>query len=169
MVRFIIILFLLFNSTAYATACSCSGESTVEGGLKYSDAVFKGKVLKRYTTSNYDSLSIEVKDKREAKYGLSISVNILEVQKVFKGNEIVTDTVVVYTPPNGGSCGIYFVVGEEYIVYAQQVSKMTELLWWKAKEEEKTINETTFWTHLCTRTAYWFEEEEKEILKALNK
>lgn len=168
MLRLIIILSLLLTVVDYTNACSCRGDHTVEQNVKYSDAVFTGKVLKRYLTRNYDSLNIEPTRRSERKeYDISISINILEVQKVFKGNEFVSDTVVVYTPVNGAACGVYFVVGEKYTVYAQQVSKMA-YTFWIPKEVEGTENETTFWTHLCTRTGDWYEEEEQEILKILN-
>jgi hypothetical protein len=150
--------------TLNSIACSCEGEGTVSGSVKYSDVVFSGQVISRNLTTNYDSLGVVVTGDTSKMYfnwrEFPTAVVKLKVDKMFKGR-LVSDTITILTPPNGATCGYYFQVGQKYIVYAT----MFDELLITDKLKRRTYDNKTFWTHQCTRTQNWNATEENEIIK----
>ena len=105
-------------------ACGCPDlgdplEIKVRYAVKEADAVFAGEVL-------------SVSDKGSFK---SVDLSLITL---WKGNDDLADKVAVLTPRNGAACGIDFIVGEKYLVYA---SFSTE------NSSEPTLN-----AWLCSRT-----------------
>jgi hypothetical protein len=157
-------LILTFAWTINSFACSCEGEGTVSGSVKYSDEVFSGQVISRTLTTNYDSLGIVATGDTSKMYfnwrEFPTAVVKIKVDKMFKG-QLVSDTITILTPPNGAACGYHFQVGQKYIVYATIFDEllMTDQL------KRRTFDNKTFWTHQCTRTQNWNTTEENEIIK----
>lgn len=151
--------------TLNSIACSCDGEGTVSASVKYSDVVFSGQVVSRILTTNYDSLGVVATGDTSNIYikwrDRPTAVVRIKVNKMYKG-QLVSDTLTILTPPNGGACGYNFQVGQNYIVYATVFDEMlgTHDL------KRRTFDNHTFWTHQCTRTQNWNSAEESEIIKA---
>ncbi|MET3507177.1 hypothetical protein [Halalkalibacter oceani] len=89
-----------------ASACSCLENAGVEEALERAEAVFSGKVL-------------DVKEQKGADGYLAKAVHF-SVDRAWKGVD--QTEVIIATGLGGGDCGIDFVVGEEYLVYANQSS-----------------------------------------------
>jgi len=157
------IILTLFG-TINSFACSCEGEGTVSGSVKYSDVVFSGQVISRTLTTNYDSVGIVVTGDSSKMYfewrAYPTAVVRIKVDKMYKG-QLVSDTITILTPPNGAACGYYFQVGQKYLVYA---TIFDELLM-TDKLKRRTIDNKTFWTHQCTRTQNWNATEENDIIR----
>lgn len=156
---------LTFVWTFNVFACSCEGEGTISGSVKYSDIVFSGHVISRTFTNNYDSLGVVVTGDTSNMYfkwrEFPTAVVKLKVDKMYKG-KLVSDTLTILTPPNGAACGYRFYAGQKYIVYAtvfDELSMTTEL-------KRRTFDGKTFWTHQCTRTQNWNIAEENGIMNA---
>lgn len=160
----ILTIFLILIGTFNSFACSCEGEGTVAGSVKYSDIVFSGQVISRTLTTSYDSLGIVVTGDTSKMYfkwrEFPTAVVKIKVDRIFKG-QLVSDTLTILTPPNGASCGYRFQVGEKYIVYATIFDEMLMT----DKLKRRTFDNKTFWTHQCTRTQNWNATEENEIIK----
>ncbi|MEH7453566.1 hypothetical protein [Gottfriedia acidiceleris] len=114
MKKFVIFL-ILFLLTSISTltfkpratfACSCVKEQTVQKEFSQSKAVFSGKVIDIKTTKfsnpNYKKV-------------------LFEVSKTWKG--ISSSQVIIKTGQGDGDCGINFIKGQNYLVYAR-ASKM---------------------------------------------
>lgn len=114
MKKFVVFLILfLLTSTSILTlkpratfACSCVKEQTVQVEFSQSKAVFSGKVIEIKTTKfsnpNYKKV-------------------LFEVSKTWKG--ISGSQVIIKTGLGDGDCGINFIKGQNYLVYAR-ASKM---------------------------------------------
>ncbi|MCH1625267.1 hypothetical protein [Fredinandcohnia quinoae] len=102
----IVIVFLQIISSFPTTtsACSCAGLSSVEEEFKRSEAVFSGKV-------------ISVKDKRSSD-GYTVKSVLFEVMNTWKG--VKQSQIIITTGQGGGDCGIEFIEGTEYLVYATE-------------------------------------------------
>ncbi len=111
----------IIPSPAYA--CSCAQPPPPLESLEASDAVFLGKVTN----------SERIPRGHEEFVGDDDVMVTFEVSKVWKGPA--SQTLVVVTGLGGGYCGLgyFFVIGEEYLVYA--LGEGSELS-----------------TYLCTRT-----------------
>lgn len=97
-------LFLMVSFPSTSSACSCAEQPSVEDEFEQSKAVFSGKV-------------IAVKENRSVNGSLAKSV-LFDVSKTWKG---VNETqVIIITGVSDGDCGIDFIVGEEYLVYASE-------------------------------------------------
>jgi len=155
---------LTFAWTLNSYACSCEGQGTVSGGVKYSDVVFSGQVISRTLTTKYDSLGIVVTGDTSDMYfkwrEYPTAVVKIKVDKMYKG-QLVSDTITILTPPNGAACGYYFQVGQKYIVYATIFDEMLGT----SELKRRTFDNQTFWTHQCTRTQNWNTTEENDIIK----
>ena len=142
----ILTLILTLVWTIKSFACSCEGEGTVSGSVKYSDVVFSGQVISRTLTNNYDSLGIVVTGDTSKMYfnwrEFPTAVVKIKVDRMYKG-QLVSDTLTILTPPNGASCGYRFQVGEKYIVYATIFDEMLMT----DKLKRRTFDNKTFWTH----------------------
>ena len=155
---------LVLVGTLDSIACTCDGEGTVSGSVKYSDVVFSGQVISKILTTNYDSLGVVATadtSKRYFKWQERPTAAVrIKVDKTYKG-QLVSDTLTILTPPNGAACGYYFQVGQKYIVYATVFDEMLGT----SELKRRTFNNKTFWTHQCTRTQNWNTTEENDIIK----
>lgn len=102
-----------------AYACSCRPPGSPAEELGESDVVFLGRVVSVATPNKPIENSSDV------------TTVTFETSKGWKGD--VTQTLTLTTPGSSASCGVSFVQGEEYVVYAQS-------------------NEGTLTTNLCSRT-----------------
>lgn len=152
---FTLLLILLFKFQS--RACSCIGESSVKEEIKQHAAVFVGTVIHSEEIRIIDtSYSMQQISRAEMKFWLV-------VETTYKGNEL-TDTVFVYTGTGGGDCGFDFKVGQQYIVYAENL-----------REEDRFERSVTnslkgiFYTTICTRTKPFNAQEILEIEKVVRK
>ena len=90
----------------------------------------------------------------------------LQVLESLKGN--IGDTVTIFTPIAGASCGYRFELGNEYIVYASAENSLFGFFLTESQRKEHIEKENTYWTSHCTRTAVYSKQEAEE-LKRLNK
>jgi hypothetical protein len=116
----LIFLIGLLIATPYrAYACSCLPPRPPLESMANSDAVFSGKVVR---IDSEDAVIMSSAD----------PVNVVfEVSRVWKGDE--KGAIALSTARDSASCGYDFVVGEEYLVYAN-------------------ISDTGLTTGLCSRT-----------------
>jgi hypothetical protein len=116
--------FLLAGSlsvTERASACSCHEPGTARERLERVDAVFLGTAIRAWRLP--DSLA---RDSAPAWLGSSVPAHTqvrLAVDTTWKGAD--TPEVVVYTYPYSESCGVEFVVGHRYLVFAQRAEHNT--------------------------------------------
>ncbi|MGB7443729.1 MAG: hypothetical protein WA919_21915 [Coleofasciculaceae cyanobacterium] len=89
---------LLFVNTKRAEACSCIQPPPPLTALEQATAVFAGKVT---SINQTEPFNLEV---------------TFQVSQAWKGEA--SSTLVVATPLNSAMCGVYFEIGEEYLVYA---------------------------------------------------
>jgi len=154
---------LAFFGTLKSYACSCMGV-TVKENFKYSDAVFSGRVISRTLTSDYTKLGVIITGDTSENYlrrnNYPTAVIKIKVDKMYKGKST-SKILTVLTPPNEAACGYFFKVGKKYIIYATIFDEMLST----GNLKRRTFDNSTFWTHLCTRTNKWDSTEEKEILK----
>ena len=139
MKKIIIVCFMLWNT---AWACTCIGTSTVKNALKYSSFVFTGRVVASEKVSllpkDFNKFAAEYEKMyyEKMKYTFKVSA-------IYKG-KIVTDTLIIYSGFGKGDCGYTFLVGYEYIVYAN---------WNKSLKESDFETPLKFLeTNICTRT-----------------
>jgi hypothetical protein len=165
-------LFLFGLTSQKATACSCVGESTVEGGYKSADVVATGEIINIETEWLPDSTKIKEMvelgfpadslDKRLNGYYLK---NVLvKVENVYKGNAT-TDTLTIYTGMGGGDCGFRFTEGQKYVIYGDTDSYFGDFF----KDQEFPDGQNVYWTNICTRTQEHNRKEIKELEKLKNK
>ena len=87
-------------------ACKCAQPGTPSEELEKFPAVFVGRVVSVRHSYDPDAASVSPEDRTTVGF---------EVSAVWKGT--VHEDMYVTTPPTGGSCGVTFIEGEEYIVY----------------------------------------------------
>ena len=100
-----VLIFLSAAMAAPASPCSCWPPPTVEDALNMSSAVFLGTVTATHTEGEGD---------------LSFVVVDFLVEGMWKG--AVTRDYSIATPATDAACGITFLVGVEYVVYAAEDS-----------------------------------------------
>ena len=96
-----------FGNPEQVYACSCAQPGTPSEELEKYSAVFAGRVVSIRHSFDPDAASVSPEDRTTVGF---------EVSAVWKGT--VYEDMYITTPPTGGSCGLTFVEGEEYIVYA---------------------------------------------------
>ncbi len=101
--------FMLFLKPVPVAACSCAMIPSPEEGLSNSQVVFSGEVTK-----------IKDNSRLLGGYGKTVLFNVKETWKGTNDAEI-----AISTGSGGGDCGIGFVVGQAYLVYAN-ISDMYE-------------------------------------------
>lgn len=116
---------LLFVNPKRADACSCMRPPAPLTALEQATAVFAGKVTSINQTEAYN---------------LQIT---FQVSQTWKGEA--EKTLVVDTPLNSAMCGIYFEIGEKYLVYAYG-------------------DENQLSTNLCSRTKLTSQAEEDLLM-----
>ena len=87
-------------------ACKCAQPGTPSEELEKFPAVFAGRVVSVSHSYDPDAALVSPEDRTTVGF---------EVSAVWKGT--VHEDMYVTTPPTGGSCGVAFIEGEEYIVY----------------------------------------------------
>lgn len=97
-------IFIIVSFPSITSACSCAELPSVEEELEQSTAVFSGKVL-------------GVREKRSLNGYMKKSV-LFEVKNTWKG--VKQSQMIITTGQGGGDCGIDFIVGKEYLVYANE-------------------------------------------------
>lgn len=161
--------FLTIFSSEKLLACSCAGENTVKDAVKYSDIVFKGRVISKVIASDLSAFGVTIKGDTTSSSSANIQLRYpvavfrIKVEIIYKGKPQ-TDTITIITPRYPSSCGVSFELGQYYIVYG---TTNDETLVSNSIKRFSTNNKT-YWTNLCTRTGLFFEGEEEEI-KAVRK
>ena len=124
-------------SSLQAEACSCAPKPSPKNAVEAADAVFLGTVVKFEVQGNpeivdgYDGQHVAYRSGRQTAF---------QVRTVWKGPH--QETFTVRTGEGGGDCGVDFMVGHEYLVYAGQTSE-------------------GYRTNICTRTRdVWFSNWE---------
>lgn len=144
---------LILSAHLQILACSCIGSSTVKSAIKYTEAVFVGRVVsKEEFTSREEFVT---KDTTGIKFRL-VRYSF-EVKTVYKG-KISKDRVEVVTGLGLGDCGFGFTIGQDYIVYASYKLQNNGSHHIKSKHLE---------TDDCTRTRLYQLEEITELKKYL--
>ena len=142
------ILFTLFARPSSVDACSCAAGVTVTEEFAQDDAVFTGTVIRivdhyapifaylDYILSKLGSspyFFYHFVENDERRLGFSVFFKVIDS---WKGVE--KTLAEVNTGRGGGDCGYQFVVGEEYLVYANPAYGIPDNYWV---------------TGICTRTA----------------
>ena len=143
-------------------ACDCKTNHSIEKALETSKLVIHARVLSKEFI-NYsetllpqwaDSLVKWTKDKGQLLDVSAITPNVIKIKviviKNFK-NKTGLDTLVIFTPRNGASCGFNrFELGKEYIIFNNtDIFKQEQL---KGFSGYNVQLNNTFWTSRCTRT-----------------
>lgn len=160
---------LVFGLTSKTVlACSCIGESTVEGAYKSSDIVVSGQVIS--TTDEYLPDSARIKemvalgipaDKLDKRLnGFYLKKVLIKVETVFKG-QTTSDTLTIYTGVGGGDCGYKFKAGQKYVIYGDTKSYFADF----SKNQDFPNGQNVYWTNICTRTQEHNRTEIKELEK----
>jgi hypothetical protein len=158
---------LVFGLTSKTVlACSCIGESTVEGAYKSSDIVVSGQVIS--TTDEYLPDSARIKemialgipaDKLDKRLnGFYLKKVLIKVETIFKG-QITNDTFTIYTGVGGGDCGYRFKAGQKYIIYGDTKSYLADF----SQNQDFPNGQNVYWTNICTRTQEHNRNEIKEL------
>ena len=119
-------------SAAQVHACKCSEPGSPAEEVEKSDAVFAGKVF--LVQHSYDPNAKSVTPEDRSTIGINVSA-------VWKGT--VHEVMYITTPPTGGSCGLTFVEGEEYVVYAS----------------DSHYGDDSYTASICSRTALLAEAQ----------
>ena len=85
------------------------------------------------------------------------------VLKTYKGY-LSSDTVSVVTGVNRAACTSDFVIGSNYIIYGFEKDYMGF-----SNVQRMATNGRLFWTNSCTRSDYFTNEEEVNLLKEIDK
>ena len=88
-------------------ACKCAEPGYLSAELEKFSAVFAGKAVSIEHSYDPNAASVSPEDRSTVRF---------EVSTAWKGT--VHEDMYITTPPIGGSCGVSFIEGEEYIVYA---------------------------------------------------
>lgn len=149
-------------------ACSCIGESTVEGAYKSSDIIISGKVIR--ITDEYLPDSANIKetiasgipadelDMRQYRYYLKKV--LIKVETVFKGQASI-DTLTIYTGRGSGDCGYRFKADQNYIIYGEMESYLAGT----SKNQDFPHGQNVYWTNICMRTQEYNRNEIKDLEK----
>ncbi|MES2726821.1 MAG: hypothetical protein V4643_06940 [Bacteroidota bacterium] len=147
-----LIFIILFQFPILLFACSCIGKDSIVNSIKYSDFVFRGKVIaKQIITIQDDSLPNRFKMRR-------VEYSFIETE-VYKGKSV-SDTIKVITGQGHGDCGFTFTIGADYIVYSNYENKYYK---WG------TIINPFLTTNICKRTQLYSEKENKLIKLTVRK
>jgi hypothetical protein len=176
---------LLLNLTALA--CSCADRLTTEQEYKRSDLVIQGRIIGADTIYSSNTLIHDKKGIKVGRHKFSIySEKFLRikmvVQKNFKSNVNLPDTIYILTSPENDACGYPFasyldkgVLPDsyyQYIIYGDKWAEKSIIKYKKGKKYIRQIKERlledTFFTSRCRRTQSANEEEHKNLSKLLH-
>lgn len=164
-----ILIGIFFIATASSTvACSCDEPGSIAEGYKNSDIVVNAKVISSETIWLEDSARISEQAKNAGAadtanykyYGYFLKKITVRIIKLYKG---VTrgNTLTVYTASNGTTCGFKFLDGGHYLIYGSKRCYLESVFSKKQFPKGPDI----FWTHNCTRTQIYYQQEAKELEK----
>ena len=163
--------FILFNFSDSIFGCSCNGTWTTKTAYENSKNVIYGKVL----DTSFVSLAQTMDSEKlidflarnpfidEGKYNilfdpLVIRTEILVIE-FYKGLQT-EDTIVVYTPRRGASCGYqWFSEGSMHIIF----DSGPDFIYQFAGINSELKKPNTYWTNNCTYTCLIHEGMLKEL------
>jgi len=97
-------LFLLVVILPNAYACTCIGDWPIEDRVDETDIIFSGKLLERIEDTNQKTF-------------------IFKIDKLWKDNSdkihVEQKNMTIFTPFSEAACGTDFIVGLDYLVYAE--------------------------------------------------
>ena len=111
-----VIVVLWFLGIPGAQACSCLQSPAPDEELKRSDAVFQGTVVGFETQGEPEAVKLD--ESQLGKFYRSGRRATFRVWTVWKGPR--QQELVVLTGEGGGDCGFDFIIGHEYLVYADK-------------------------------------------------
>lgn len=151
------LLFLLLFSVNDIYACSCL-ESSIKQGFTHADIIFTGKAIAFDKITHTDSISNP--EKAGAYYHRQFVYYefTFEIKEIIKGN-IDTGLLTITTHVDSASCGFYFELDTDYLVYSHR-SNIQMGSW-----IEEDIVDPYYTTGLCTRTQAISKDTKKEIKK----
>jgi hypothetical protein len=168
-----IILLILSLSISISTfACRCNEPYSIKDAYARTTVIVSGKVISLNYVSLWATMAPEKRAQAQEDF-LKTHPNTkdletpvirkveLEVSKIYKGENL-KDTIVIFTPRNGASCGFtWFKVCEAFIIYASPRSFCYTIF--NLIHTEGMELKNTYWTSHCTRTNNYYEEEAKEL------
>lgn len=174
----VILLIFCLSISVSSFACRCNELPSIKDAYFTTTAIVSGKVISLNYVSLWATMALEKRTQAKEAF-LKIYPNTksletpiiqkieLEVFKIYKGENI-KDTLVVFTPRKGASCGFTeFKVGEDFIIYASPRSFYYSIF--NLIHTEDMEQKNTYWTNHCTRTNYYYEEEAQELTKLSQK
>jgi hypothetical protein len=172
MIRLITIIFGCIYGQAIA--CTCAEKETVKKSYENYPLIFHGRVIDKSvvlssTTQKDGQLKTKLKGGKKKLSRLenqNIQSVTFEVIEIFKGDTI-ANTVIIFTDFNT-SCDIDFQKNKDYLVYAtkRDFNNNSTLRYAESKVEIK--KEGLYWTHYCTRTRPFDDQEKKELIELKN-
>ena len=158
---------VFFFVCLHSFACNCFPSGSVAENVSKSDYVIKAKVLSFSYTNKLDTLGVKlIGDHRNtfARYwSFNVKVYKVLVLKTYKGF-LNSDTVSVVTGVNRAACSSDFDLGGNYIIYGFEKDYMGF-----SNVQRMSTNSKLFWTNNCTRSDYFTNEEEKNLLLVFGK
>jgi hypothetical protein len=164
--KYLILLFftLIFSDVK---SCNCNEGGSIGDNVVKSDFVIRAKILSFSYTNRLDTLGAKIiGDPRStfSKYwNFNVKVYKAEVLKAYKGY-VSKDTVLIVTGINRASCGIDFTLGSDYLIYGFEKDYMGF-----SNIQRIATNGRLFWTNTCTRSWYFSNEEEQEVIVEVEK
>jgi len=130
--KYIYLLIFLFSGMQASLACSCFAFASPKIAFKHSQLVCTGQAV---SIKPYDGYHEEV---------------TFLIKTHFKGNQR-KDTLTIMTESNPGySCGVGFIIGQEYIIYSTKES-FVKFLKGKNGKPHRHIHRS-YYTDVCYRT-----------------
>lgn len=157
------LLLLCLFITSYSFSCNCLEKLEVNEAVKDADYVFVGKILSEKIVNYKDSLNMNDYD-YEKQYQLSEYFAVapikkeylIQIDESYKGIKKKAKYITITSDiGEGGDCGVQFVLGRKYIIYANDEQRPKEF---KSKRN-------FYSTSKCTRTK---EYDCSEIVKLGN-
>lgn len=96
-----------------AMACSCIPPLPASEAFKSADAVFVGSVTSFGVRGEPEKSDFDGREVLAFRQGRQA---VFRVKKAYKG--VQEETITVFTGEGGGDCGFDFIVGHEYLIYA---------------------------------------------------
>lgn len=158
-----LLLLLCIFTTSYGFSCDCVEKLETNEAVKDADLVFVGKVISEKIVNYKDSLNISDYD-YEKQYELTEYFAVapfkkeylIQINESYKGIKKKEKYITITSDiGEGGDCGVKFILGELYIIYAYD----------EQRPKEFKSNRNFYSTSKCTRTKLY---DCSEILKLKN-
>ena len=144
--KLILVLLISVTYITRAYACSCQSGGSISEGVNWAKVVFSGTVLSE-TISEIDSRH-------------KLLVYKVKIDRLFKG-KVKSDIIDIWTQTAGTACGIKFKSKEKILVYATDAAFYLD--------QKHYVENLSFYTNVCTRSAGYLLSEERGIRQALGK